>query len=72
MGGIFPYLYFFFVNIVCILTLESKYFFRVRFWGTIKEDFVTYAIQLVFEHRQLLTHHHATNVIKSITNGHSL
>jgi len=72
MGGIFPYLYSFFVNIVYILTLESNFFFRVRFWGTIKEAFVTYAIQLVFEHRQLFIHHHATNVIKSITKYHTI
>jgi hypothetical protein len=40
MGGIFPYLYYFFVNIVWILTLESHfyfYFFHVRLWGTTKE-----------------------------------
>jgi hypothetical protein len=47
MGGIFPYLYSFFVNIVYILTLEFYfyfYFFRVRLWGATKEAFVTYAM----------------------------
>jgi len=27
MGNVFPYLYFLFIYIVCILTLESNYFF---------------------------------------------
>jgi hypothetical protein len=53
MGGIFPYLYFCFVNIVCILTLESNfyfYFFHVKFRGITKEAFVAYAIRLALEH----------------------
>jgi hypothetical protein len=73
MGGIFSYLYSFFVNIVCILTLESNfYFFRVRFRGTTKEAFVTYAIKLVLEDCQLFSHHHATKVIKIITKYHTI
>jgi hypothetical protein len=63
-GDIFPYLYIFFVYIVCILTLESNLFFCVRFQGTTKEAFVEDAIQLAFEHCQLLTHHHATKVVE--------
>jgi hypothetical protein len=53
MGGIFPYLYSFFVNIVYILKVESNFyfifyvfffFFCVRLRGTTKEAFVAYAI----------------------------
>jgi len=61
MGGIFPYLYSFFANIVYILTLESIfYFFHVKLEGITKEAFVAYAIRLVLEHHQLFTHHHET------------
>jgi hypothetical protein len=75
MGGIFPYLYSFFVNIVYILTLESNfyfYFFHVKLQGTTKEAFVAYAIPLVLEHRQLFIHHHGTETIETITKYHTI
>jgi len=51
-GWYISILMFFFVNIICILTLESNfyfYFFHVKFQGTTKEAFDAYAIRLVFE-----------------------
>jgi hypothetical protein len=70
MGGIFPYFFFNFKNIVCILTLECNLFFLffcVRLRGTTKEAFVANAIRLALEHRQLFTHHHATKAIETTT-----
>jgi hypothetical protein len=74
MGGIFPYLYFFFVSI-CILTLESNFYlfiFHVRLRGTTKEAFVAYAIQLALEHRQHLIQNHGTEVIETTTKYHTI
>jgi len=67
MGGIFPYFYFIYFNIVCILTLESILFFCVRFQGMTKEAFVVDAIRLALEHRQLFTHYHVAKAIKVAT-----
>jgi hypothetical protein len=57
-------------NIVYILTLECNLFFLfscVRLKGTTKEAFVVNPIQLVLEHCQLFTHHHATKAIEVTT-----
>jgi hypothetical protein len=51
--------------------LESNLFFCVRFWGTTKEAFIAYAIQLVLEHHQLFTHHDATKVVKTTAKYHT-
>ncbi len=75
MGGIFPYLYLFFYNIVCILTSEFNFnfsFFGVKLRGITKEAFVAYAIQFALEHHQLFTHHHATKSIKTTTKYHTI
>jgi hypothetical protein len=64
-------LFLFFLNIVCILTLECNLFILfscVRFRSTTKEAFVANAIRLALEHCQLFTHHHAAKAVKVVAN----
>jgi hypothetical protein len=52
------------------LTLECNLFFLfsyARLQGTTKEAFVTNAIRLALERRQLFTHHHVVKVIEVAT-----
>jgi hypothetical protein len=69
-GQYISILFFSFIYIVCILTLESNlffYFFVLDFKGTTKEAFVVDVIQLALDHCQLITHHHVAKAKEATT-----
>jgi hypothetical protein len=67
------HIYIYFKNIVCILTWECNFLFfsYVRLHGTTKDAFVTNEIWLVFEHRQLFTHHHVAKDVEVVAKYHT-